>query len=287
MFPFRTPQKNASFNAVCFWKETNTSWQDLAFQAFNDPKSINREASETTLLGVTLGGWNALLTSGLLEGGNDVMVVSSRFLLCSFLFFVSSGLLSFWYAMIIAVELLLICWNVLTVDKNIGCLEDDPFSKLTWSSQNGGFVLGTSSTQSNLVYMLYHLETKYQTCVFFCFFYIIYDHRYQSSILLTMKLPGREESPSPIGVDKKPASWPMWSSPGLQPTMRWWIDGGIFGKTSLSGKLWQDFLVVWNCCLMFGCLKFLPLLYLCFWRNPMFWYMFWNLNMNFYSSKMF
>lgn len=58
----------ASFNAVCFWKETNKSWQDLAFQAFNDPKSINREASETTLPGVTLGGWNALLTSGLLGG---------------------------------------------------------------------------------------------------------------------------------------------------------------------------------------------------------------------------
>lgn len=87
------------------------------------------------------------------------------------------------------------------MDKNIGCLEDDPFSKLT-SSQNGGFVIATSSTQSNLVYMLYHLETKYQTRVFFCFFHIIYDQRYQS-ILLTMKLPGREESPSPIGVDKK------------------------------------------------------------------------------------
>ena len=40
-----------------------------------------------------------------------------------------SGLL-FWYAMIIAVaELLLACWNVLTVDKNISCLEDDPSKK--------------------------------------------------------------------------------------------------------------------------------------------------------------
>ena len=51
------------------------SRQDLAFQAFNDPKSINREASETTLLGVTLGGWNATYFWTL--GGNDVMVVPS------------------------------------------------------------------------------------------------------------------------------------------------------------------------------------------------------------------
>ena len=108
------------------------------------------------LLGVTLSGWNALLTSGLFLGGNDVMVVSSWFLLGVFF---CSGL-SFWYAMIIA---------VVTVDKNIGCPEDDPFSKLT-SSQNGGFIIPTSSTQSNLVYMLYHLETKYQTRVFFCCF---------------------------------------------------------------------------------------------------------------------
>lgn len=68
-FPSEHLKRMASFNAVWSWKETNKSWQDLAFQAFNDPKSINREASETTLLGVSLGGWNTLLTSGLFLGG--------------------------------------------------------------------------------------------------------------------------------------------------------------------------------------------------------------------------
>ena len=93
------------------------SQQDLAFQAFNDPKSINREASETTLLGVTLGGWNATYFWTL--GG-----------MMSWWFQVFCSGLLFWYAMIIAVaELLLACWNVLTVDKNISCLEDDPLKK--------------------------------------------------------------------------------------------------------------------------------------------------------------
>jgi len=62
----------------------------LAFQAFNDPKSINREASETTLPGVTLGGWNALLTSGLLGGGMMSWWFQVVFLLCSCLFFVQA-----------------------------------------------------------------------------------------------------------------------------------------------------------------------------------------------------
>ena len=193
-------QQNASFNAVWSWNEANKSWQDLAFQAFNDPKSINREASETTLLGVTLGGWNATYFWTFFGGGNDVMVVSSWFLLCSFVFFCSG--LSFWNAMIIAVvELLLSYWNVLTVDKNIGCLEDVPIFQTNVISKwwiCNCYQLNTIESSVHVV----SSRNKVPNTWFLLFFYTIYDQRYQSIVLiLTMKLSGREESPSPIGVD--------------------------------------------------------------------------------------
>lgn len=124
MFPFRT--LNRMLLSTQFGPGTKPTKADRTWPfkpSMIQSRSIARPRKPPCL------GWpwvvGTLLTSGLFWGGNDVMVVSSWFLLCSFVFFCSG--LSFWNAMIIAVvELLLSYWNVLTVDKNIGCLEDVP-----------------------------------------------------------------------------------------------------------------------------------------------------------------
>lgn len=129
MFPFRTPQKNGFFQCSLFLernqqKLTGLGLSSLQWSKVDQSRGLGNHPARGDPGGLECATYFWTFFWGEWCHGGFKLVFTVQFFCFLFRPFI------------------LICHDhcCFTVDKNICCLEDDPFSKLT-SSQNGGFVI--------------------------------------------------------------------------------------------------------------------------------------------------